>query len=632
VTTQELRIATTVVYCKYLQCETNDDHMDSFGHDGDVTDVAASRRGDVGQPRTLTAILGGVRRLALSIPSNTFDPKGASMSMTNTATRLGRRAMSIFVLVSTTTLVGLPVSHAVASTQPTSLEIPVNFADYVQETHQRCLSTVGVEFPTVAGATSYTIRYFDGDYRGVETIEANAPIPHVRFLGTGMNFIGITGGGYPPPCAADPYDGGRFGHFQKAWANFPGKVPQISAISGTIVDADGNPFQGATIVASTRSKTGQPISVSAVSGPSGLYYMTVKPGAYKVVVHSNLAPTATFGPDPTPAGVTTKPGDDANVGFTINAGINLSLSFSATKVPSSGFSIVKGTVATTQYGKPDPGLNVQLSVSPRSPNAALTTDPKVAVCGTSGRIWPVGNIGDLSGKPVFIQTDPTGHYAFSLTIGTVSGKWTLGAWAENEKDSLSPDSAHASGSNQLSVLALTPSITTSKFLAQLNAMKGTTNASQLNPQNAGVLSYFLGTLAAKGPSSGTDLGGLTFSIGSSPDGYNVVIATSTTRFKIGPTGLVESSGGLSKSLIIDPQEWTGQGLPSTVTSASSFNSVVQNGQLPNIPTVRAWESGAGGHVGWSLKVNKLSDPNSGALVGFGWSYLPPGAWPPGHCQ
>ena len=553
------------------------------------------------------------------------------MSMTGTVTRLGRRSMAILVLVSTTTLVGLPVSHAVGSTQPTSLEIPVNFADSVHETHQRCISQVGVEFPTVAGATSYTIRYFDGDYHGIETIEATAPIPHVRFLGTGMNFLGITGGGYPPPCASDPYDGGRFGHFQKAWANFPGKVPQFSAISGTIVDADGDPFYGATIIASTRTKTGQPISVSAVSGPSGLYYMTVKSGAYKVVVHSNLSRAATFGPDPAPAEVVAKPQADTNAGFTINAGIKTSVSFSATKVPASGFSIVKGTVTTTQFGKPDPGVNVQLSVSPHSPNAALTTDPKVAVCGTLGRIWPVGNISDLSAKPVFIQTDSTGHYAFSLTVGTESGKWTLGAWADNEKGSLSPDSTHASGTNQLTVLAVTPSITTSKFLAQLNAMKGTTNAPQLSPQNAGALSYFLGTLAATGPSNGTNLGGLAFSIGSAPDGYNVVIAPSSTQFKIGATGLVESSDGLMKSLIIDPQEWTGQGLPSTVASASSLNTVVQDGVLPNIPTVRAWESGAAGNVGWSLKVNKLSDPYA-ALVGWGWAYLPPAAWPPGHCQ
>lgn len=553
------------------------------------------------------------------------------MSMTSTVTRRGRRAMAIVVVVSTTTLVGLPVAHAVASTQPTSLEIPVSFANYYHVSHQRCLSTVGVEFPTIAGATSYTVRYFDGDYHGIETIEATAPIPHVRFLGTGMNFIGITGGGYPAPCIPDPLDGGRFGSYQKAWANFPGKVPQISAISGTIVDADGDPFQGATIIASTRTKAGQPISVSAVSGPSGLYYMTVKPGAYTVVVHSNLSPLATFGPDPAPAKVVAEPQGDANAGFTIRAGIRTSLSFNATKVPASGFSVVQGTVSTTKYGKPDPGVSVQLSVSPQSPNAALSTDPKVAVCGTSGRIWPVGNISALSGKPVFIQTDSTGHYAFSLTVGTVPGKWTLGAWADNEKGSLSPDSTHASGTNQLTVLAVTPSTTLSKFVSQLNAMKGTTDASQLNPQNAAVLSYFLGTLAAKGSSSGTNLGGLAFSIGSAPDGYNVVIAPSATQFKIGPTGLVESSGGLLKSLIIDPQEWTGQGLPSTVTSASSLNSVVQDGQLPKIPTVRAWESGARGSLGWSLKVNKLSDPYA-ALVGWGWAYLPPAAWPPGHCQ
>jgi hypothetical protein len=85
------------------------------------------------------------------------------------------------------------------------------------------------------------------------------------------------------------------------------------------------------------------------------------------------------------------------------------------------------------------------------------------------------------------------------------------------------------------------------------------------------------------------------------------------------------------SLIVDPQEWTGHGLPSTVTNATSLNYVVQNGFLKDIPTVADWESGSSGHLGWSLKAQTLNDATN-SLSWWGWAYPPPATWPSGYCQ
>jgi hypothetical protein len=79
------------------------------------------------------------------------------------------------------------------------------------------------------------------------------------------------------------------------------------------------------------------------------------------------------------------------------------------------------------------------------------------------------------------------------------------------------------------------------------------------------------------------------------------------------------------------QEWTGRGLPSTVTNAASLNYVVQSGLLKDIPTVADWEPGSSGNPGWSLKAQTLND-STNALAWWGWAYPPPATWPSGYCQ
>jgi hypothetical protein len=511
----------------------------------------------------------------------------------------------------------------VAATAPSSIKIPANFVYVGSAKTGRCLWGVGVEFPTVPKATSYTIQYFDGYYNAWEETGTTVPIPASDELGHGMNYAGITGGGGPPPCISNVTQGGRFIKPIKAWANFPGKAPDTGAIEGTVTDADGDPVQGALVTSYG------PTHATAVSGPGGIYYMTVDAGSYRVVPDDSSVKKSSFAP--TDSNVSVPKSGSATADFKLNSGLQVTINMDSATAPASGFAIVKGTVNATKNGKPVPGVTVQLSVDPTSPSAALTSAPKVAVCGTGGRIWPAGNVSDLDGKAVDVVTDANGQYHFSLTVGTVPGDWTFDAWAENQDGSLSTDVSNASDTKVLTVQPVAPKVALADFISSLTSLKGTSYAPLLNPQNAGAFAYQLGTWAAKGSLNSIPFSGLSFSVGSAPDGQDVVISPATTQFRIGPQGQVERSGGMLNSLIVDPQEWTGHGLPSKVSNGASLNYVVQNGFLSDIPTVAEWESGSSGHLGWSLKAQTFND-STNVLAWWGWAYPPPAVWPSGYCQ
>ncbi len=533
-------------------------------------------------------------------------------------------ALALAVIAVTTGLASaLPASaHGLASiSAPSRTKIPANFAYVGTVKDQRCLWGIGVEFPTVPKATSYTVEYFDGYYGQEEETGTAVPIPASDDLGHGMNYLGITGGGGPAPCVADVTEGGRFVKPVLAWANFPGKAPTTGAIEGIVTDADGNPLQGAVLTSDG------PTHTTAISGPGGIYYMTVEHGSYRVTASDPSVKNSTFTPTSSDVAVVERGSATAN--FKLGSGLHVTIDLSSTSVPASGFAIVKGTITTTRFGTPDPGITVQLSVDPTDVAAALTTAPKVAVCGTSGRIWPVGsNITDLDSKGVNVVTDANGHYAFSLTVGTVPGDWTLDAWGENQYGTLSTDVPDASSTKILTVVPISPKTALDDFLAEARTALGSTYSSELNPENPGDFAYTLATLAKKGALADLHFSGLNFSVGSAADGQDVVIAPATTQFRIGPNGQVERSAGMLNSLIVDPQEFNGHGLPSKFSSGASLANIVQSAF---IPTVADWESGSSGHQGWSLKPQALAI-STNVLAWWGWAYPPPAAWPAGYCQ
>jgi hypothetical protein len=525
-----------------------------------------------------------------------------------------------------TTLVTVGVTSSARASGP--LKIPGNFVYLGKVVQERCLWGIGVEFPSVPGAISYSVSYYDGYYRAQEFGSVPVPVPTSDRAGS-LNYFGITGGGGPAPCGSDPTENGRFTKPPKVYANFPNKTPDKGAISGMVVDKDGDPVGGVTV------RAFGPTHASTVSGPGGLYYMTVDKGSYRVVADATGIKGTSV--SPSARSVSVVPLSTASADFLVDAGIAVSLSFSQYSVPATGTEIVQAQLKTTLFGKPAPGTNVELTVDPSDVASSLTTAPKVNVCGPSGRIWPTGsNITDLTDYPVTVTTDASGVYDFSLTVGTRPGSWVLDAWAKNAIGGLSPDLVDASDTKTLVVTAPTNVLALSDFLNELNNVK-TTNLSSpsalLDPQNPGNFRQQLLTLAA-GSTPGLNFGGLTFSVGTGADGYNVVIASDTTRFIIDSSGEVRATGPVLSSLIIDPGEWTGKSLASLTArlgNVASLDTVAQEGALPDIPNVSQWLHGAG-LPSWQLTAQKGLNIANNTLTDFGWAYAPPGAWPKGYCN
>lgn len=529
-----------------------------------------------------------------------------------------RHVVSVTVIAATLVTVG---SSSIAGAAD-RIKVPGNFVYLGKVANNWCLWGIGVEFPSVPGATSYTVDYYDGYYRANETGSVPVPVPSSDRAGS-LNYMGITGGGGGAPCGTDATEGGRFTKPPVVYANFPKKPPEMGAISGMITDKDGNPVGGVTVRAYGPTKT------TAESGPGGLYYMTVKKGSYHLIPDaSGIKGTSV---SPTVRSASVQPLSTTTANFLVDGGLTLSLTFSKYEVPASGTEVLRAQVKTTLFGKPDPGVGVKLTVEPTDIASSLTTAPKVSVCGPNGRIWPSGaNITSLSDSPVEVTTDSAGVYDFSLTVGTRPGSWSLDAWARSADGKLSTDAGRASETKTLHVTALTPKLALGDVLTEMNLIKSTSLVSQLDLQNLGNFRTLFSSLAAD-PSSGLHFGGLTFSVGTGADGYNVVIASTSTRFSVESTGEIKAVGPVLSSLIIDPGEWTGSSLSAAIGNITSLNAVAQAGSLPDLPSVGQWLNGAS-VPSWKLTAQKGLFVATSTLNDFGWAYAPTGTVPKGYCN
>ena len=520
------------------------------------------------------------------------------------------------VLAGLVAVVGAMIlAGAGAAAGPSSRKIPAHFVLLTTPTPDgRCLWGIGVEFPTVPGATSYTINYFDGLYRhwvagGVAStaIAPNAAMPH------GLNYYGITGGGGPQPCPGDVTEGGRFLKPVKAFANFPGKAPKTGAIQGTVSDKDGGGVPGVSIRA-YGTIDGHPDHVSVASGPGGFYYATVPAGSWRVVPDLPSLKKATFKPASDSATVTA--GATATANFTLDAGLQLQLSFDRPSVPDSGLDVVKGTIKTTEYGRPKGNVGVQLTVMPTSPGSALTTAPRATVCGPSGRVWPAGTLSAPTHGSVNVTTDATGTYDFTITVGTKPGTWSLDAWARNTDGTLSTDTSSASDTASMTFTPLKPTELLSNFVNEFNGFAGSSLVQAITT-DPGVITSTLAQLTAAGALKGASLGGLAFAETNGTDGPAVLVYDADAPPEVSSSGAIAPGGANAKDLVLDPSEW----------AVGSLQTALQAGALPELPTLSQWASGATVKA-WKLKPNSMT-VSSQSFQWLGWAY--PGITTPGAC-
>ena len=465
-------------------------------------------------------------------------------------------------------------------------------------------------------ATGYEIEYWDGYWQATEYGSVSTPVAHTSGMTSGMNYFGVTGGAGPAPCEADtPDDGGRFPKTPKVWATFAHKQKK-AYITGMVTDRDDSadakgkkkedsPVEGAQVKA-----YGGGHHYSAVSGPGGIYFMTVKPGSYRVVPDDTRVKHAEF--TPTYSSVDVKKEHTARADFRLKAGLEVTLDLSKSSVPADGNHVVHATVTTTRYGKPAAGAGVVLTVEPKDENAALTTAPKVSMCGDTGRLWPSGAMSDTDSLPVSINTGGKGVYHLTFAAGTVPGGWSLEAWGKNDDGTLSSDASNASDTKTLQLDPLRPDTSRADFTTELNALKGQVTWSGADPA---YLASTLAGLAAGGPGNGVHLGGLVFSVANSPHGTILLVSSATQAPRIAADATVRDIGASTGDLVLDPAEWN-----SLHNGGLSLQQALQAGEIKGLPTLTQWEDGKSVD-GWTgASGMTASVPNQNALQQFGWSY------------
>jgi hypothetical protein len=134
-------------------------------------------------------------------------------------------------------------------------------------------------------------------------------------------------------------------------------------------------------------------------------------------------------------------------------------------------------------------------------------------------------------------------------------------------------------------------------------------------------------LTADGAKTGVSFGGLAYGEASGTDGPVVLISAAGSPPVIYSSGTFPAKGPILNDLVIDPAEWTGAGLPSTLVNRASLQAVMRGGTLPALPTFAQWEGGAAVR-GWDLKKNSMTLVSQN-LQWFGWAY--PGITTPGAC-
>ncbi len=299
----------------------------------------------------------------------------------------------------------------------------------------RCVEIRGIEFPAVAGATSYTVTVKDNlHYITGGTIDPSQLGPPIssdalaKLLGRNARLTGgeiyfqIGGGAYEAPCVPPgASENGRFTN-PRAFA-LVANPPKTATIEGTVTGASGRPLKGVTLKASG------PSSRTATSGASGGYRMTVSPGRYSVVpAASSSGKAATF--KPPSLTLTVARGSTATADFTLQLA-TLGIDWSMPK------RLTLQTPAQQSWGALD-GLPPVAEIYPKSWQVNLfLTDGGVPSCpsGTT-YLWSVSGRGTtqtLPGRSCKVLATVPKLGTYSVTAKEFKNSQPTGTAASNPK-------------------------------------------------------------------------------------------------------------------------------------------------------------------------------------------------------
>ena len=332
------------------------------------------------------------------------------------------------------------------------------------------------------------------------------------------------------------------------WAIWNSGKTGAATISGYVRDREAQGVSGVTIDAYGTGGGSRGQRGSAVSGGAGFYTMEVAAGSYKVIPSGFLIGKKQPRYEPASRGLTLEAGDRASAGFTLQGGLQVTLTLSSGKVLADGSTVVAGDVATTQYGKPMPNVTVSLRPKPdATPTNAVTRGARATICAPNGlRIWPTGTLATPVGSPVDITTDGTGHYKLTMTVGTVPGTFPLSVWARDKAGKLiTTDLADTSDEGSLTI-ASPGNLKVGQFISELALLKGDHAASALLASMTNDAANITQTLSELSRGNAM-LGGLAYSLVNGAGGTAVLIHDGTRPPGVSATGKVIAAPGNARA-------------------------------------------------------------------------------------
>ena len=398
------------------------------------------------------------------------------------------------------------------------------------------------------------------------------------------------------------------------WAIWNSGKKGGATISGYVRDKEKGGVSGVAVDAyATNGQGGRGV---AVSGDQGFYTMEVEKGSYKVIPSGHLSGQKTPKFDPDSTEVTVAAGGTANADFTLQGGLQVTLTLSETTVKADGFAVVNGEVETTKYGKPLGGVTV--SLRPKAdvtPDAAVSSGALATICAlpNGARIWPTGTLTAAVGSPVDVVTDAAGHYKFTITVGTTPGPFTLTAWARDASGQLITADTQDTSDDQTLTLSSPGNLPVGKLFTEIVTQAGDTklpSALAAMTNDPASITQVLSQVSRTIP----EFGGLAYSlVNGSAGGGAVLVYNDTSPPRVNSSGQISMGAGF----VLSPGLWAGNAIRSFVTG-TPLNVFIQKGQVNETPTFTQWLAGAP-LKGWNLKPNTAT-PSSPSFEYNGWPY------------
>ncbi len=343
----------------------------------------------------------------------------------------------------------------------------------------------------------------------------------------------------------------------------------------------------------------------ATTGADGFYSVVVKPGHYAVIPSGGPGKNPTYRPKSDSVAVSK--GQTVGADFELQSALDVQLKLDSSSVPADGEHVVKGTLTVTDNGKPDPNQAISLEAQPNSESINVAHG---TLCSGTSRIWPQGSITEPNLSNATITTDAKGKYTFTIQVGTVPGKFTVQAWAQDGfGQDITEDTTAARDTATLDETSI-GSHGAASLIEQLNAMHGTSATA-----NAPGDPYGIYQLLTKLTTDGSPLGGIAYGYMASNFGSSILIYDAASPPKLTKNGNVAAS---SSSFVFDMFWWTG---------ALGINDAITSGQLvAPLPTFAQWTNGRTAGL-WKMQDGVTppgkGTPGTGSFEGFGYGYPNP---------